>query len=424
LSKLNDDDTRKQQLFNNKIKKIKECARCHQILPYSKFFKVSKSKDKVRYICKDCSNDNNRIYNYKKKLIVVSKIFNCKCLQCNTNIILLPSLQFHHPDAKFKTNSWRKMKNKSLQKIFNWIKKDQVILLCANCHNSAQADIFKEYMSLILEDNLFKKSAEEINKLIIRETSHISGKIKRMHIREKIKEWLRKRFIIEKLYDSKCIGCGKINIRDGLDALEFHHKDPSKNEKKLKWDVLEHLDSKSIIEILIKEECVCLCSNCHSFIHSRYALLIDETLEQFKDRFSAEYKTNLSEEIKKKYQKILEKVNLYDIKINENDLIAPLVKEIPHTKIWKIHLIKIYYFAHKSKDFSFKAYDLEDILEITMRHVYKHLKNFIKKGFIKKNSQIRGIFEFTESGKNIVIEIEKEHRLISNQIKEIIQNKA
>ena len=415
-------DSKKQKLFDDKFKKIKECARCHQILPYNKFFIVSGSSEKVRHMCKNCTNDYKRIYNYKKKLIVVLKFFNGKCSKCDIDIINLPAFQFHHPYAKFKTKKWRKIKGKNLQEIFEWIKRDRVDLLCANCHNSEQAVIYEDYKSLISKRNIFKMSAEEINKLIIKSSSQLSNKLDRMHVREKIKEWIKKRFVIEKLYNGQCIGCGEITVKYDLSALEFHHKDPNQKKREFKWNVIEHLDSKQIIDFLIKEQCVCLCANCHNFIHSRFAEFVDEALEGLEDFISLDNKTYLSEKIRELYQKIIKRINLYKIKINENDNLTPLIKEIPHTKIWKVHLLKIYYYTQITENSSFKAYDLGNILEITMRHVYKHLNNFIKKRLIVKDNDLRGVFKFTENGIIKVREFERKHKIISKTIREIIDN--
>ncbi len=425
---MNDNDhnsvnkTKKQKLFDDKFKKIKECAHCHQILPYNRFFTVSRSSEKVRHICKNCTNDYKRIYDYKKKIIVVLKFFNGKCSKCDIDVINLPAFQFHHPYAKFKTKEWRKIKGKNLQEIFEWVKRDKVNLLCANCHNSEHAVIFEEYKSLILNRNLFKMSAEEINKLIFKRTSHFNSKLDRMHIREKIREWIKKRFVIETLYNGQCIGCGEITVRNSLSALEFHHRDPNQKKREIKWAVIEHLNSKQIIDILIKEQCVCLCANCHSFIHSRYAEFIDEALDGLEDSISLNNTIYLPEKLRELYEKIFERINLYKFKVHKNNYISPLVKEIPHTKIWIIHLLKVYYFAHKTGGFSFKAYDLENILEITMRHVYKHLNNFIKKKLIKKDKNLRGVFSFTENGKNVVRKFERKYEIISNKIREIIHN--
>ena len=124
--------------------------------------------------------------------------------------------------------------------------------------------------------------------------------------------------------------------------------------------------------------------------------------------------------IKELNQKIIDNILNYTIKQKNRDLKAPLLLEIPHTDLWKIHILKIYYYTHKIKIELFKAYDLRSVLGISIRHIYKHLNNFIKNGYIKKDQTIRGRYKFTPSGHQKLKEIEKHHKLISSKIKKQI----
>jgi len=51
-----------------------------------------------------------------------------------------------------------------------------------------------------------------------------------------------------------------------LPALEFHHRNP--NQKEIKWEHLSKYPHDNIINILKNEDCICLCKNCHSLVHS------------------------------------------------------------------------------------------------------------------------------------------------------------
>lgn len=65
----------------------------------------------------------------------------------------------------------------------------------------------------------------------------------------------------------------------------------------------------------------------------------------------------------------------------------------------------------------FKVYNLEEVLKITIRHIYKHLHRFIEKGYIEKYQKIRGRYRFTDLGIRKIKEIEDTFVLISEEIK-------
>jgi predicted transcriptional regulator/5-methylcytosine-specific restriction endonuclease McrA len=396
--------SKKQDLFDDKNNKLKECGRCHQILSYSQFFKVSKHSDDVRPYCKNCHSELGLIHTYRKKLEIIIGHFNGKCAFCDNDFILLPALQFHHPNPEIKTKSWRKIKGKSKEFIIKQFENDMVILLCANCHLKEQADVFYEYKEHILQNNLFSLETKIINKKLFEKTSHIPKKLDRMHTRQKIREWMKKRFIIEQIYKGRCIGCEEVTIFNDLPSLEFHHKIEIDNDVKYKWKDLENLKSKDIMHLLIEQNCICLCSNCHLLVHSRFNEFAEEIM---KDIFNSKKISYYSEIIKQKSEKIQKNIQKYNINQNAINFCNPLTLEMPHTENWKTHFSKIHDYLKKKEKELFSAYELVDVLGITPRHIYKYLNRFIDRGYIAKDERRRGRFFFTEKGFDLIIEIKK-----------------
>lgn len=99
----------------------------------------------------------------------------------------------------------------------------------------------------------------------------------KIFLKIQVKKFVRKRFVLEQLYNGQCVGCGKITIYDNLPALEIHHRN-EELKTFAKWQEIANLDCEDILKLLINEDCVCLCSNCHVFIHSKYHNLIDEII--------------------------------------------------------------------------------------------------------------------------------------------------
>lgn len=179
------------------------------------------------------------ILNQRKKFDIRIKYFNC-----NVGINFLPALQFHHihKHLKVKGADWNKLRFLPLEKIIKNFDQQECILLCANCHAMRTATFFNQNKNAI-----FTEKIEEY-------TWQIRGKIKR---------WIRKKKIIEELYNGRCTKCQKISLNK-LPALHFHHLDPSRKKTNFSADLRDITDIKKIKKLLIEEECTCLCSNCHA----------------------------------------------------------------------------------------------------------------------------------------------------------------
>jgi len=337
------------------------------------------------------------IKDIRKKIEVLREFgFHCTC--CNAGIEILPALSFHHPNPSIKTVSWRKIKRMSLKDIIMALKKDRAVILCSNCHNYIHSTILNEYESIILHEDLFRLTPEQINEKVMGITADISGKIERMHKREKIKQWIKKRFIIKSLFNDRCVACGI----DNLSYQEFHHTDPNLKEEDFKWSNIRSLDTLEIIDKIVKQKCVCLCSNCHSLIHSKISEYIDEVMEKI--QYETSQKERLIKTIKRKVEKIHKNIADFKILNNRNQFRDPLKLELPHTDLWKHHLVKLYNYSHRGKK-TFKAYDLQGILSLTVRHIYKHLNRFIEMGYLERVS--RGVFKFTKNGVDKIHTINK-----------------
>jgi hypothetical protein len=64
----------------------------------------------------------------------------------------------------------------------------------------------------------------------------------------------------------KCIRCG---YSSSIDALDFHHVDPS--DKEMGWTRMRGLKMQTIEKELKK--CICVCNRCHREIHSIIGLI-------------------------------------------------------------------------------------------------------------------------------------------------------
>ncbi|MHA1671903.1 MAG: hypothetical protein ACTSV5_15230 [Promethearchaeota archaeon] len=298
-------------------------------------------KERKKYLAayKKCSNKVRMIRLYKKKFKLIFEKFDGKCRKCNLSIIWLSCFHFHYPDPHIKTADWKDVEDKIYSDIVKWALSDKVIPLCNNCHKKEEASLFHKFKDLILTPDLFNKSPEQINQLLIIRTSMI------LREKPKVQEWIRKRYIIERIFDGKCIGCGAVNIFNNLASLSFHHLDPILKDSEI--SALLHLSCEMIYEILKKEKVVCLCTNCHSLIHSNIHLHFEELFnDDFFQYISSElYLEQFKEEYVKKYNRTLKNINNFIYK--DLEIISPQKLEFSIKNIWKIHFLEAFYLYKK-----------------------------------------------------------------------------
>jgi predicted transcriptional regulator len=191
-----------------------------------------------------------------------------------------------------------------------------------------------------------------------------------------------------------------VNLFENLPSLEFHHKNNNFRGEKYKWEDLELLKSKEIVNILINQECVC------PLIHSRFDEFGGEIL---KDYFNHEEINNYVKYVKHYIGKIRKNIENFEIESEEVIFRNPLTLKLPHTEEWKRHISKIYDFLKKNKKDAFGVYELVDFLNITPRHIYKHLKRFIDNEYVIKIKSKRGRFTFTDKGYKIIKEVKENY---------------
>jgi len=287
----------RQALYNDG--KVKECGNCHKIKLYTEFGLKGRG---LRSICKECKKNKDALEFFRNKFLIVINLTNKqqkgKCVKCNTNFIVLPVLDFHHIKPELKKTTWRKNRRKNWKNLLDLFEKEKVIILCKNCHSSENTEIFNEFKEVILKDNLFEFNAEVINRLTYEYVK--TNKTRNFkNYKFRVIEWIKKRSVIEQLYDGKCIGCEKVTVMNNLPALDIHHRNEHQSKrKKLRWTQIKKLDINSISEKLIKEDCICLCSNCHTLFHSiKYKEFGEKIIgKEYKDQIEKIYK-NLENKI-------------------------------------------------------------------------------------------------------------------------------
>ena len=275
------------------------------------------------------------------------------------------------------------------------------LILCRNCHKLETSKLHKYFKEFLNKEDLFydvegrNRPAEDIIRLIQKviknhimnnEGKRRSKKIKRYNIvvTQKLKIWVKKRAVIEQLYGKNyiCPCCRDISIKNNLASFEFHHANKtifkkSKNKTYFKG-AFETLDEKELIERLIKEECICICANCHKLI----------TTKHFKDNIESiigwkyvkqvnEYHERLAKGVEKAHRKILQVKNL--LETNEfkiNNTLKPMVDKY---KIWKRNFVLIY-LKCKDTNRTFTSKDVTEALKF-----YNNWFNIIKSELLKRN---------------------------------------
>ena len=118
----------------------------------------------------------------------------------------------------------------------------------------------------------------------------------------------------------------------------FHHVKKSLKNKS-KWQDLQDQDCDTILHSLIDEQCVCLCSNCHSIIHSNY---VSNFRSIFKNILSNQEILNLKAKLRDLTYKIKKMISSFHFNLDIVNFDSPLKNDIPTEEIWKIKMLEVY----------------------------------------------------------------------------------
>lgn len=398
---INDSSTREKHkrnfLHNNG--RQKECGICHKIKPYSEFYSKNEG---LRNICREC----NKIVVAKESFIhkflifanIYNGIFNEKCSNCDIDVAYLPAIDFHHSKRDLKQVTWRDNRFKNWKKMMLTFEEERVIPLCKNCHALENAKNFQDYKELILNKDIFKHTAEEIHQIVSNYVKlRINNYVKNFKFR--VIEWLKKRFIIEQLYDGKCQGCQKINVFNNLPALGFHHIFKTDAIDKLRWRKIKKYGVNKIARLLIEEKCICLCSNCHTLIHAtQFSNVIDEILDH---NYVIKYKSLLKE--------ILSNIDRF--KLLRTDIEDPLRILFKQGEIWKKYILHIHFITINENVKEIKSKELLKNLYISNRHLNRVITNLSKMGLIEiVHKSENSVLKLTPNAYNSINKMIKDKR--------------
>ena len=272
-----------EKLFDNG--KSKECGICHEIKPYSEFH--MRINNRPYYYCMECRNRIIALRDFKNKFITITTLNNNSiygCFQCGLSIIYLPAISSHHPYSN-KTITYSDIRHKDLNYLIKKLKEDKVIFLCHNCHSLElnYSYIFYHFKNLLTERDLFMNTTpitlnKKMDDLIIQSDFVSYEMYAPATIKRDLKRLLKKRYIIEALFGGYCVGCRKVGI-SFLPSFHFHHPDP--NIKKYTWsEYFRDLKIPEIIKLILDEQIICLCGNCHQLIEApHYPSIVGEIFD-------------------------------------------------------------------------------------------------------------------------------------------------
>jgi len=326
---------------------------------------------------------------------------------CETKVSKLPAFDFHHPDKNLKKAKRIRMRGK-WNKTMEILEKEKVVPLCKNCHAIKKTTVFNKFKEIILKKRNYEKHLEGIENNIHQylKTSLNSDNNKQLI---QIKSWIKKRIVIEKLYNGCCIGCGEEN----LPALQFHHKNPKIKNYKM-WSDINNLKISKIIKKLKEDNVICLCANCHNMTESRH----------FKENMSEIIENRDLNELKPFYKKLDRKIKYYsfpnqpekhrnfklqgksqiqkilsssDIQLSKRKEIEPrtnlseknlhenLKYQYGYGEAWKKYLSHINKLLNEGKMVQTKT--LAESVGVNTRNTRKNIQKLIAKGMISINGE-------------------------------------
>ncbi|MHA1560755.1 MAG: hypothetical protein ACTSPA_01400 [Promethearchaeota archaeon] len=372
----------------------RECGRCGLLKPKRDFYLTKDSYGKTvrTSLCKSCRNIRGNIAKSIKKIKCILTCFHQPCNNCEIDDAFIPVFNFHHKNPKIKKESWAKINSKSIDYILDWIQREQIVSLCNNCHNQIQSKHLNQKLTRdkILDPELFSKSSTEIRHIVKKITSNITNSASRGGRRGKILEWIKKRYVIKNLIGNYCPGCG-LSVLDHLGAFEMHHLNPElKNNK---WDKIEYKTIPQILHTLVDEQCMWLCSNCHSLITSDFEQRAKENFEMIYSPEKVARKLKILEE---RYSKINIAIKNYKPNLDKIDY-DPLFY-IHQDNRWKYYFIRL----HELYPISFQTKYFRDMLS---EHYKFHMIKYKNLGLVEhvySDYKRRGYYKYTDKGLNMI----------------------
>ncbi len=403
----NRDKTKNGIILSNKIEKRKkkfsilkntgtkkQCGRCGILKPYREFYLTKDRYGKyiLRNFCKTCNNILRNIRRFAKKMTCILTIFPKPCSNCEIDDVFIPVFNFHHLDPSIKTETWAVINSRNTDYIRDWIKRERVISLCNNCHNLVHSKYLNQEPSrdIILDPELYLKSSSEIRQIVKDRTLDSKNIGSLGNRRGKILEWIRKRFVIETLIGNSCPGCG-LNVLDNLGAFEMHHLNPEL--KNSKYSEIEYKTIPQILRILMDEQCIWLCSNCHSLITSNFEQRAKESFELIYLPETVAKKLIIVEE---RYSKINNAIK--DYKPNIADIDYDPLFYVHKDNLWKYNFIRL----HELYPISFQTNQFRDNI---CEHYRKFMIKYKNLGLVERlypDYKKRGYFRYTNKGINII----------------------
>ena len=256
------------------ITKTENCSSCGVFLDEETAY-IRPERDSYHCYCKQCMTKMmKKIRNNYKEKAVEYKGGCCSSCGYDKN---LTALEFHHTDPNKKDFNPSGMHNKSWETAKEEL--DKCVLLCSNCHREEhfRIDSKKEMEKEFQAFNLSSLSATILTGKNTGEPSckHCDTVLTEDNIASKkhhpICKKCNSKRAIKRAKDGKkqavdymggcCSVCG---YDDCINALEFHHTDPSKKSKDYskRFKVWSFDRQKKELE-----HCIIVCSNCHREIH-------------------------------------------------------------------------------------------------------------------------------------------------------------
>ena len=371
---------KKQELVNENG--YKACSKCGEMKPYDKF---DTTKGRLRYLCRECAIIEKSIYIFKKKIKILKSLFkDVRCNECSVSIERLPCLEIHHNNVNFKAFSWRDLVSKNSKSILETLKKENVVILCTNCHLLKQAKNYSEHKTFILNP-FFLKTSEDVIRNIVYNYVKSHNLNYRSTEKQQILKWIKKRIVLNTLYNDKCIGCNRSLGDIELASFEFHHKFGRINDK-FKWQEISVLNLNQIFSHLINEGCVALCSNCHQTIHAtNFVDNLEKIFPQKDKKLIETVKSDFQGTVKNITQCIYKPINYSNLFTSKNWLTS--------TKLRIVSLLE------RS---SYSIDEICELLDLKRTDCFSKLKDLEIKGLILKSEKRIFKFSLSNEGEDLI----------------------
>lgn len=234
------------------------------------------------------ADETSAVLAYLKKKQLIKDLCELKgipqlCENCGCSLENLPSTDSHHINSEKKEISWSDVRRRAYREILQSMRKEEIKILCTDCHLLEHSKLFFIYSDLLKEFNVLLE--EKLNS-IIKQREPLLTRDQFYARKNDIKSFLKFGWIMENIFDNMSVGsCFQLSVKN-FPIFILHHR----GKKTADWKDMRYKPLSEIVSWIYNDDLAPLIASEHTLIHSTI-------FQKYLDFIEPEYSAKLQSQI-------------------------------------------------------------------------------------------------------------------------------